>query len=198
MTSFALCITKTYFFCALSGLIAGWGLQIQTIRRGSQGEWGRKEAYQNQLCGPALGVLWWGRGVPVKPQTPYLNWLWIQELSQIDTVNWPRWGHAVPEPCCLMQTPAHRGAKGCSPSCKYTHSTAQGHSPAEISPSSFQLLQISSSSVEKPFLRFITVEEQAGRGSTEHPHLFPGLLGQGKSKREEKTIRWFSWELRVQ
>jgi len=38
------------------------------------------------------------------------------------------------------------------------------------------------------FSRLITVQEKAGRGFTEHPHLFPALLGQ-KKNREAKTIR---------
>lgn len=97
----------------------------------------------------------------------------------------------VPEPCCLMQT--QWGAKGCSSACKHTHCTAWGHGPAEILPSSLHLVQISYSSAEKPLLVF----RYSGGTSREHPHLFPGLLGQRKSRRDAKTIRCFFWQLRV-
>lgn len=155
-------------------------------RRGSWGERGRKEAHQRQLRGPALGVLQWGRGVPVEPRTPYLYWAWIQEMSQMDTVNWAWRGRADPEPRCLTQMPAHRGAKGCSPSCKHPHGTAQGHSPAEISPSSFQLLQISYPSVEKPLLAFHYCGGASREGFRWTPPSLPGTAWPKEKQEESK------------
>lgn len=93
---------------------------------------------------PALGVLCWGRGTPAEPHLPYLHG------HNSGAVADSRGRSTTVGPRCLAQAPAHRAAKGCSPSCKHTRSTAQGHRAAEIAPS-FQSLHISSP-VGKPLL----------------------------------------------
>lgn len=143
-------------------------------------------------------MLWWGRGAPAEPQTPYFYWLWIQELSQIDIVDIDHDGavqflnHVARHrrPLTEVQRDAHLAVSTPAAQLRITVQLRCLH--LLFIYCRFLILQWKSL-----FSCFITVEKQAGRGFTKHPHLFPGLLGQGKSKRQAQTIRWFSWALHV-
>lgn len=148
---------------ALSDLIAGWGSQTRTGsgRIPKESEGGRARTSTSAVA-PRSGGCAGEEGHPLNPIA--LAFIGItQELPRTVTVDGRWWGHGVPEPRRLTPAPAHRGAKGCSPSCKHTRGAAQGHRPAERAPS-FQSPWISYPPVEKPLLVLHSCAGASGEG----------------------------------